>query len=57
MWCIQYVEHARDAQDAHQMLDALARQDGFLGGRVMPKSLVQENAQLRAEINKMKGAE
>ena len=35
MWCIQYIETAKDLNEAEQQLDWLEQQVGFLGGRIL----------------------
>lgn len=37
-WAIQVMEEARDQAEAEQMLDGLALQGGYLGGRVLAPS-------------------
>lgn len=49
-WTHQIMETARDERDARQMLDALAIQDGFLGGRILPPSVKSASWQVQAFI-------
>lgn len=45
---IQIVEHAKDQADAQEMLDALALQDGHLGGRILSPSPAEPTWRVQA---------